>query len=140
MENNKKKMGIRVKLLALAILPALIVVFVVILFARQSLTDGLSSQSLDGLKLLAEAVNAGYGNMDGDFSLDAENNLWKGDTNLTANIDMIDNYVAGSDAEVTIFIGKTRRLTTLVGRATGERSVGTDGTDEVWSAVQSGKT
>lgn len=140
MENNKKKMGIRVKLLALAILPALIVVFVVILFARQSLTDGLSSQSLDGLKLLAEAVNAGYGNMDGDFSLDAENNLWKGDTNLTANIDMIDNYVAGSDAEVTIFIGKTRRLTTLVDSATGERIVGTDASDEVWSAVQSGQT
>ena len=140
MENNKKKMGIRVKLLALAILPALIVALVVILFARQSLTDGLSSQSLDGLKLLAEAVNAGYGNMDGDFSLDAENNLWKGDTNLTANIDMIDNYVAGSDAEVTIFIGKTRRLTTLVDSATGERIVGTDASDEVWSAVQSGKT
>lgn len=140
MENNKKKMGIRVKLLALAILPALIVVFVVILFARQSLTDGLSSQSLDGLKLLAEAVNAGYGNMDGDFSLDAENNLWKGDTNLTANIDMIDNYVAGSDAEVTIFIGKTRRLTTLIDSATGERIVGTDASDEVWSAVQSGQT
>lgn len=140
MENIKKRLRIRVRLLALAILPALVVAVVVILFARQSLTDGLSSEALDGLKLLAEAVNAGYNNMDGDFSLDAENNLWKGDTNLTVNIDMIDNYVAGSDAEVTIFIGKTRRLTTLIDNATGERIVGTDASDEVWSAVQSGKT
>lgn len=139
MKHNRKRVGIRTKLLELTILPALVVAAVVILFAGKSLTDGLNSESLDGLKLLAEAVNAGYGNMDGEFFLDAENNLWKGEVNLTANINKIDYYVDGSDAEVTVFIGKTRRLTTLTDHTTGERIVGTDASDQVWEAVQQGQ-
>lgn len=136
---GKKKIGIRIKLLAMVLLPVFIVSVVVIFFGRQSLADGLSSEALNGLELLAQAVHAGYGNMEGDFYLDEENNLWKGDTNLSANIHMIDNYVAASHADVTIFIGKTRRLTSLVDNTTGERIVGTDAADEVWNAVQSGE-
>lgn len=138
MENRgKMRFGIRMRLLALAILPALIVAFVVILFARQSLTDGLHTKTLDGLELLAESVHASLDNMEGDFSLDAENRLWKGETLLTD--DIIDSYTGNSDADVTIFIGKTRRLTSLVDINTGERIVGTDASDEVWNTVQSGQ-
>lgn len=136
---GKKKIGIRIKLLAMVLLPVFIVSVVVIFFGRQSLADGLSSEALNGLELLAQAVHAGYGNLEGDFYLDEENNLWKGDKNLSANIHMIDNFVADSHADVTIFIGKTRRLTSLVDSTTGERIVGTDAADQVWDAVQSGE-
>lgn len=140
MENGKKKrVGIRLRLLAMAVVPVLIVSVVVILFARQSLTDGLHSKTLDGLELLAESVHASFDNIEGDFSLDADNNLWKGEINLSANMDMIDSYTENSDADVTIFIGKTRRLTSLTDITTGERIVGTDASDEVWNTVQTGQ-
>ena len=50
----------------------------------------------------------------------------------------IDGYAAGSDADVTICFGKTRRLTSLRDSKTGERILGTDISDEVWATVQRG--
>lgn len=141
MENAEKKgMGIRVRLIAMAILPALIISVVLMLLANYSLTTGLNTQALGGLSLLAQAVKGGYDNMEGDYRLDENNNLWKGDVNLSENSDMIDAYVEGSDADVTIFYGKTRRVTSLLDAATGERIIGTDATDEVWNIVRAGES
>lgn len=141
MENAEKKgMGIRVRLIAMAILPALIISVVLMLLANYSLTTGLSTQALGGLSLLAQAVKGGYDNMDGDYRLDENNNLWKGDVNLSENSDMIDAYVEGLDADVTIFYGKTRRVTSLLDAATGERIIGTDASDEVWNIVRAGES
>lgn len=78
--------------------------------------------------------------MEGDYRLDENNNLWKGDVNLSENSDMIDAYVEGLDADVTIFYGKTRRVTSLLDAATGERIIGTDATDEVWNIVRAGES
>ena len=107
MENAEKKgMGIRVRLIAMAILPALIISVVLMLLANYSLTTGLNTQALGGLSLLAQAVKGGYDNMEGDYRLDENNNRWKGDVNLSENSDMIDAYVEGLDADVTIFTEK----------------------------------
>lgn len=138
-ESGRRSIGIRTRLLLMVLLPVLIISAVVIILGRQSLSDGLSSEALNGLELLAQAVHAGFGSLEGDYYLDEENNLWKGDMNLSANIEMIDTYTEASNAEVTIFIGKTRRLTTLADSATGERIVGTDASEAVWNAVQSGQ-
>ncbi len=141
MENAEKKgMAIRVRLIAMAILPALVISVVLMLLANYSLTNGLNTQALGGLSLLAQAVKGGYDNMEGDYRLDENNNLWKGDVNLSENSDMIDAYVEGLDADVTIFYGKTRRVTSLLDAATGERIIGTDATDEVWNIVRAGES
>jgi len=99
-----------------------------------------SADFAQAVKLLAQAVKGSYENMDGDFTLDENNQLWKGDVNLSENLDLIDVYVEGTDADVTIFIEKTRRLTTLVSTETNERIIGTDASDAVWEAVQKGET
>lgn len=141
MENAEKKgMAIRVRLIAMAILPALVISVVLMLLANYSLTTGLNTQALGGLSLLAQAVKGGYDNMEGDYRLDENNNLWKGDVNLSENSDMIDAYVEGLDADVTIFYGKTRRVTSLLDAATGERIIGTDASDEVWNIVRAGES
>ena len=131
---GKKRISVRVMLIAMIALPALVISVVLMFYAKFSLTSGLNTEALQGLSMLAQSVKASYGNMPGDWLLDENLELWKGDENLTAQIDEIDAFVAGNDADVTICYGKTRRLTSK----TGERILGTDISDEVWSTVQKG--
>ncbi len=135
---GKKRISVRVMLIAMIALPALVISVVLMFYAKFSLTSGLNTEALQGLSMLAQSVKASYGNMPGDWLLDENLELWKGDENLTAQIDEIDAFVAGNDADVTICYGKTRRLTSLRDSKTGERILGTDISDEVWSTVQKG--
>jgi methyl-accepting chemotaxis protein len=134
-----KKIGITAKLIALAILPAMAGMVVLLIFARWSLTSGLRTESLKGLELLAQATIAGYEAEDGDYHLDDAGNLWKGDTNLSDRISEIDLYTEGSNADVTICYGKTRKLTSLRDSSTQERIIGTDVSDVVWETIQKGE-
>lgn len=139
-KTGKKGLSMGARLLMMATLSAVVISVVLMVFANYSLRDGLHTEALDGLEMLAHAVKGGCENLDGNYYLDENDNLWKGDINLSENISMIDNYVAGSDADVTIFIGKTRRATSLIDAATGQRIIGTDAADEVWNAVMTGET
>lgn len=140
-QEDKKvgKVGITAKLIGLAIIPAAVAMLVLLLFSRWSLDSGLSSEAIEGLELLAQAVSAGYDTVDGDYYLDDGGNLWKGDTNLSERISEIDAYTEGSETEITICYGKVRKLTTLVDSATGQRIVDTSMSDEVWNVVQKGE-
>ena len=123
MGTEKKRLGIKTELIAIAAIPSIIIALVVIILAGSSLSEGLDNKELAGLTHLAEAVNAGYNVIEGNYRVDDAGTLWKGDTNLTQEIDLIDSFVGDSDAEVTLFIDKTRRLTTLVDNSSGERIV-----------------
>lgn len=137
---GKTRFSVRMRLIAITALPAVIISLVLMFYARYSLSSGLQTEALDGLKLLAQALKSSYTTMAGDWRLDEDLNLWKGEENLTAIMDEIDSYVEGSDADVTICYGKTRRITSLRDSSTGERILGTDISDEVWAAVQRGET
>jgi methyl-accepting chemotaxis protein len=136
--NNGFKIGITSKLLGMAIVPSVVAMAVLLVFAWWSLTSGLNSEALDGLEMLAQATIAGYDGIEGDYYLDSDENLWKGDTNLTENISDIDRYTTGADADITICYGKTRKITSLVDSVTKERIVGTEVADEVWDTVKNG--
>lgn len=136
---EKRKKGMLIRLMAMIFIPTLAIAGAAILLSRSSIENGLEQRTLHGLKLLAHSVKAGFDNMDGDFSVDENGELWTGDINLSENPEELDLYVADSDADVTIFIGQTRRLTTLVSAETGERIVGTDADAEIWEAVQRGE-
>lgn len=67
--------------------------------------------------------------------------LYKGDYCVTEHEEVIDNFVKGSNADVTIFYGDTRRATSLRDKSTGERILGTKASDAVISTViKEGKT
>lgn len=136
----KKRAGITLKLAALAILPAFLASLVIILMATFSMIAGMNEMSINGLKLLTQAIKAGFDDIEGDYRLDSSENLWKGDVNLSKNMQMIDDYTKGQEADVTLFYGKTRRMTSLVSDETGERIIGTDASDEVWEKVRNGET
>lgn len=139
-KDKKKGLKMGPRLLIMATLSATVISVVLMIFANYSLSGGLHTEALDGLEMLAHAVKGSYDNIEGEYYLDENNNLWKGEVNFSANPAMIDKFVEGSDADVTIFIDKTRRATSLTDASTGERIIGTDAADEVWDAVKSGET
>lgn len=137
---GKARISVRVRLILMMIVPALFISLVLMFYARYSLTSGLETEALEGLKMLAQSVKNSYITMDGDWYLDENEQLWMGEENLSAVMEEIDGYVEGKEADVTICYGKTRRLTSLRDSKTGERILGTDISDEVWAKVQKGET
>lgn len=137
-QKAKKKSGIKIQLIFQTVLPALVIAVVLTLFARASLINGLETEGQRGLNMLAMATMAGYSNMDGDYHFENDT-FYKGETNLTASMEELDNYVKGSDSAVTICYGPTRVMTTLTDPSTGERIIGTNVSDAVWETVQRGE-
>lgn len=140
MKTKKKKVGIKLSLMLLSVVSVLVANTVMIELSINTLKNSLNDQALNGLSMLAEAVRAGYDNLEGQYTLDGNSQLWKGDLNLSEQVAMIDNYVKYSEADVTICYGKTRILTTLVDTSTKQRIIGTDIADEVWKTVSKGET
>lgn len=140
MKTKKKKAGIKLTLILLSFVSVLVANTVMIELSIITLKNSLNDQALTGLAMLAEAVRAGYDNLDGQYALDGNGQLWKGDLNLSEQVAMIDNYVKNSDADVTVCYGKTRILTTLVDTSTKQRIIGTDIADEVWKTISKGET
>ena len=73
----------------------------------------------------------------GDYRLEGDD-LYKGDYCVTEHEDVIDNFVKGCSADVTLFFGDTRRATSLRDKSTGQRILGTKASDEIISAVING--
>lgn len=140
MKTKKKKAGIKLSLILLSFVSVLVANTVMIELSSITLKKSLNDQALNGLSMLAEAVRAGYDNMEGQYALDENGQLWKGDVNLSEQVALIDNYAKNSEADVTVCYGKTRILTTLVDTSTKQRIIGTDIADEVWKTVSKGET
>ncbi|MBQ9135293.1 MAG: methyl-accepting chemotaxis protein [Lachnospiraceae bacterium] len=135
---KKVKFGMTLKLVLLAILPVTIVTLIVFIMSGSALQDGMQSEALIGLSDLANSVSASYEIMDsGDWHLEADG-LYKGDTNLSADMTLFDKFVEHSEADVTIFWGDTREVTSLRDKDTNERIIGTQAAQEVIDTVIKG--
>ena len=118
--------SIVVKLLMMAILPLVILGAVCVVVASSSLRSGLREEALERVKATCIAVKGAYSNInEGDYTLNENNELLKGDYNITRNEAGIDALTEGLASDVTLFFGDTRRATSLKDISTGERIVGT---------------
>lgn len=134
---NKKeiRLSLTLQLTLIAVLPMLLVTIVLVVAAAKSMWQGMQDEALTGLADLAYSVSASYEQIDaGAWRLDGDH-LYKGETDLTADLAAFDTYVENSDAELTIFWGDTRYVTSLRDARTGERMLGTKAGDEVVDAV-----
>lgn len=136
---KRRGMGIRGKLVLLAVVPALAASVLILLVARSILTDGMQEEMIDGLVLLAEAVKGSYNAQSGDFHMGDDGCVYKGEADVSSEPEALDIFTAGIDADVTLCWGKTRMVTSLQ-NADGSRPVGTDIADDVWATVQKGET
>ncbi|MCR5627814.1 MAG: methyl-accepting chemotaxis protein [Lachnospiraceae bacterium] len=75
----------------------------------------------------------------GDWGLNEQGALMKGPLSVGKKLqEQLDEIHSHTNIDYTIFIGKTRILTTLMRKGTNERIVGTDASDAVVAAVLNG--
>lgn len=129
------------QLVMLCAIPMIIMVLVVTVYAIGKMRSMVQDTTMEGLENLCQSIYAAYEAIDsGDYRLEGDM-LYKGDYCVTEHEEVIDNFVKGSNADVTIFYGDTRRATSLRDKSTGERILGTKASDAVISTViKEGKT
>lgn len=138
-QGRKKGMGIRALLTLVTVIPLTVICIFTTVIAINTLKSGMSTKALQGLESTVIAVRAGIDALnDGDYSLDETGSLYKGDVNLTEDTGVLDAFVEGTDVEVTIFWGDTRKATTILDDS-GERILGTAASAEVSAAVLNGE-
>ncbi|MCQ2536437.1 MAG: methyl-accepting chemotaxis protein [Lachnospiraceae bacterium] len=136
---DNKVVSIRWTLLGIAILPALIIGVVLAILSVNKMDKGMEEEVLSGLKQTCVAARAGFDCMaEGDFSINENNELMKGDFNISQHMEEVDDFVKGVEADVTVFYGNVRYATSLRDATTGERIIGTTAGDAVSKAVLGG--
>lgn len=138
---DKKRLGVMAQLVMLCTIPMIIMVIVVTFYSIGRMRDLVQDSTMEGLRDLCQSVYAAYDAIDtGDYWQNGEM-LYKGKYCVTEHEEIIDSFVEGSNTDVTIFYGDTRRATSLRDKSTGERILGTKASDSVIAAVlEGGKT
>lgn len=134
-KQEKIRFGMTGKITLIGVVPLVIAVLVLAFVAINGLRSGMQSEALIGLADLSGSVAAGCEMLDtGSWHLESDG-LYKGKINFSKDMAMIDKFVKNSDADVTIFYGDTRQLTSLLDKNTGERIVGTQASADVIETV-----
>lgn len=136
----KKEKGltisIKVKLLAIALLPTMILCVVLTTIASSSIEDGMHEEALQGLRAISFSLMEVYDDAaPGEYYMDEAGNVYKGEMLISGSYDIVDHLSDGTGYEFTIFYGDTRVTTSLTDHKTGERLVGTQAGQAVIEAV-----
>ena len=135
-EKKGKKFSLMKRLLSMSIIPVVVLAVVVTVYAIISIVDGMQQEFLEGLRNTANCMKAAYEALDdGDYALNDQGELVKGELNVSAGEDLIDSFVEGTDVGVTIFYGDTRMATSLIDTQSGKRIVGTQASEQVADIV-----
>lgn len=126
-EKKKVKLSLGWKVIIMAEFPLIILAVGLTIYSAIILIEGMRQEATSGLSYLANSIRASYSEFaEGDYYLDEDGSLMKGELNVTERMDILDSFVAGTDADATIFFGDMRMTTTLISKDTGERIVGTE--------------
>ena len=130
--------GIKAKLIITSLLPTVVGVIIVLIVAVINITQGMNEQAVNGLTLLGESTKASYENAYiGDWRVDNNGNLFKGDTNLSQKQDGIDKYITNNNADLAVFIGVDCKLTSLKD-SNNKRMLSLKADEKIWENVKSG--
>lgn len=138
---KQKKLSVMTQLVLLCAVPMVIMMAFVTVYSINTMRKLTHDATMEGLENLCQSVFAAYDALDnGAYRMEGET-LYKGNYCVSENVDVIDSFVEGSAADVTIFYGDTRRATSLRDKSTGERILGTKASDAVIKTVlNEGKT
>lgn len=140
-ESNKgKKMGVHLslmtKIIMISIGPLLILAVVLSVVGVNSIKEGMRREIISELETLTICVEGTLNALnEGDFSLDEQGHMFKGNYDLTSREALLDSLVKDTDNDCTLFFDKTRRATTLLDKETNERMLGSDASDTVYETV-----
>ena len=118
-------MRLKQKILMIAILPLLLLGIVIIVFGDKQITNVLTENTEEGLQATAIAVRTTLRKMNNEpYRLNENNELVKGDLNISQTPDLVDEIKEGTDIDVTIFFGDTRYMSSIIDE-NGQRIIGT---------------
>ena len=130
------KMSIKARLIASSVLPTVVGITVVLIIAIVNMSAGMNAEASNGLVLLAEATKSSYDNTySGDWRVDNNGNIFKGDTNLSQKQDGIDKFTDDNDADIAIFYGVDSKVTSLRD-SNNKRMLSLKAPDSVWEKVK----
>lgn len=129
-------MKLRMKMLLLVIIPLICLGGITYVVGSQAITSAMKDTIEQGLQAAAiasrDAISMGS---TGDFHVDENGDMWKGDTlNVSQRTSLADDVKAATGMEVTVFFGDTRYMTSVKNEA-GERVIGTKASDVVTQEV-----
>lgn len=128
-----KKTGLALKLMLMSLLPVIVLGVFLTVYTVNLLKSSIQSEIQDGLKSTAIALAGAYTAIPGDFAVDDNGNVVKGDTVITGDYVMVDYIKERADVEATFFYQDTRTVTSL--KNGSERNVGTKASDKVIEEV-----
>lgn len=137
--SKKKHKGVaalKVKITLVALLPMFIMAVILAIVTDRNMSETLRDEMLNSVYATATGVGAMYHVVnDGEYTVNNDGDLMKGDFNITQNTDAIDTAVEGTNMVATVFYGDVRMATTLVDAKTGDRIVGTKADEDIYKAV-----
>lgn len=132
---KKKGLSLIAKLILSAVVPVFLTGGIVTFVGINALVTGMKTEKLSDLAVLADSIAAAYEALDdGEYYLE-QGSLWKGSTNVSAQTELLDSFMADNHNEVTFFYDNIRYATTITDKDTGERIVGTSCADEVYQTT-----
>lgn len=129
-------MRLKNKIVSLSLIPVFVLGTLLFVFASNKIETGIYEQAYTGMHATTLAVRNSFEvGTPGEYHLDENGELWKGDTlNISQSINIADSIKNSTGMEFTIFYNDTRYLTSITD-AQGNRQVNTQASDKVVEQV-----
>ncbi|MCR4763318.1 MAG: cache domain-containing protein [Lachnospiraceae bacterium] len=137
MTSVKKRNGkLLIKIILIALGAVVAVAAILTILAGKEISDVYAELIEEELKATCVHLDDELERLyEGDWTLDAEGNLYKGEHMITGQDAILDHIKSETGIEYTLFFGKTRMITTLYKAGTNERMNGTQAGDAVYNTV-----
>lgn len=128
-------MKLKQKILLIALFPLLILGVAITVVSNKKINDAMTETISDGLRGTAIAVRSTFRKMNSEpYKLNENNELVKGDFNISQQVDMADDIKEAANIDVSIYYGDTRYMTSAKDDS-GQRVMGTLTDKEVLDTV-----
>ena len=128
-------MKLKQKILLIALLPLLVLGVAITVVSNKKINDAMTETISDGLRGTATAVRSTFRKMHSEpYMLNENQELVKGDFNISQQVDMADDIKEAANIDVSIYYGDTRYMTSAKDDS-GQRVMGTLTDKEVLDTV-----
>ena len=109
------KLSMSMKVLLLAVLPLLGLGIAILIVSNITVTSVVTDTLANGLRSTATAMAKSLEDINDDvFYIGDDENLYKGDYNVTAHTALVDEVKAASNTDITVFYGEMRYMTSIL--------------------------
>ena len=130
-------MKLRGRILLMFLVPFFMLGFITVLITVIKVDKTVSGTTKTGLQSACVAIRDRIEAIPGDYVVDDNGELWKGEVNISVSMEMADNMKAATNTDITIFYGDTRYMTSVV-TPEGKRAVGTQAGEAAIKTVLNG--